>query len=52
MIRIVALVLAAVEMGAGFGTATATVVSTTEQSIVIEMYVEVDVSADTVVAHL
>lgn len=46
------MVLAAVEVGAGFGTATATVVSTTEQSIVIEMHVEVDVSADTVVAHL
>jgi hypothetical protein len=52
MIRIAALVLFAVELGAGFGTATATVVSTTEQSLVVEMHVEVDESADTVVAHL
>ncbi len=52
MIRIAALVLFAVELGAGFGTATATVVSTTEQSIVVEMHVEVEAPADTVVAHL
>jgi len=52
MIRIAALVVSAVELGAGFGAATATVVSTTDQSIVIEMHVEVDAPADTVVAHL
>jgi hypothetical protein len=52
MTRLAASVLLAVELGGGFGTASAIVVSTTQQSMVIEMHVEVDVSVDSVVAHL
>ncbi|MGH8915927.1 MAG: hypothetical protein ACRDZM_15610 [Acidimicrobiia bacterium] len=52
MIRLSAIVLSAVELGAGFGTASATVVSTTAQSIIVEMHVEVDEQPDSVVAHL
>ena len=51
MIRLAALVLAAVEIGAGFGDASATVVSTSEESMVIEIHVEVTNEADVVVAH-
>ena len=52
MIRFAALALAAVELGAGFGSATATVVSTTEESMIVEFHVEVGVAADAVVVHL
>ena len=52
MIRLAAYVVLAVELGGGFGAATATVISTTEQSIVVEMHVEIETSADSVVAHL
>ncbi|MGH8950886.1 MAG: hypothetical protein ACRDX9_05620 [Acidimicrobiia bacterium] len=51
MIRFASLVLVAAELGAGFGTASATVVSTTDQSIIVELHVEVGVSADSVVVH-
>ena len=52
MIRLAVLALFAVELGAGFGTATATVVSTTQESMIVEFHVEVGVSADSVVVHL
>lgn len=52
MIKLAALALFAVELGAGFGTATATVVSTTHESLVVDFHVEVGVSADSVVVHL
>lgn len=51
MIRFVATILLAVELGAGFGTAAATVVSTTDQSMVVDLHVEIETSADSVVAH-
>jgi len=52
MIRFASLVLFAVELGASFGAASATVVSTTQQSMIVELHVEVGVSADSVVVHL
>ncbi len=52
MIRLAAIALLAVELGGGFGAAGATVVSTTGQSMVVELHVEVETSADSVVAHL
>jgi hypothetical protein len=52
MIRLAAIALLAVELGGGFGGAGATVVSTTGQSMVVELHVEVETSADSVVAHL
>jgi hypothetical protein len=52
MIRLAAVALLAVELGAGFGTATATVVSTTEESMIVELHVEVVEAADSVVVHL
>lgn len=51
MLRAFVLTLLAVELGAGFGTATATVVSTTEESMIVEIHVEIDSSPDSVVAH-
>jgi hypothetical protein len=51
MIRLAAVVVLAVELGGGFSTATATVVSTTEQSMIIELHVGVEVEATSVVAH-
>lgn len=51
MIRLAAIVVLAVELGGGFSTATATVVSTTEQSMIIELHVGVEVEATSVVAH-
>lgn len=51
MLRAVVLTLLAVELGAGFGTATATGVSTTEESMIVEIHVEVDSSPDSVVVH-
>jgi hypothetical protein len=52
MIRVAAAILFAVELGAGFGTATATVESTSEESMVVDLRVEVDGAPDSVVAHL
>ncbi len=51
MSRLAALVLLAVELGAGFGDATATVVSTTEQSMIVEVHVVVSGDPGSVVAH-
>ena len=52
MMRFAALLLFAVDLGSGFGTATASVVSASDESIILELGVEVDESADSVVAHL
>ncbi|HSK07860.1 MAG TPA: hypothetical protein VK990_10095 [Acidimicrobiia bacterium] len=52
MVRLTALVFFAVELGAGFGAASATVVSTTDESVVVEFHVEVETPADSVVLHL
>ena len=46
------LVLAAVQIGGGFGEATAEVQSLTESSMVIDLEVEVSVTSTAVVAHL
>ena len=52
MLSIAALVLVAVELGGGFGDATATVVSTNSESMQVELHVEVTIPADAVLAHL
>lgn len=52
MLRFAALVLVAVELGGGFGDATATVISTTSESMQVELHVEVTIPADAVLAHL
>lgn len=52
MFRIAALVLVAVELGGGFGDATATVISTTDESMQVELHVAVTIPADSVLAHL
>jgi hypothetical protein len=52
MIRFAVAVLFAVELGAGFGTATATVRSIDDQSMVVDLRVEVDGAPDSVVVHL
>ena len=52
MIRLAVAALLAVELGAGFGTATATVVSTTDESMIVDLHVEVGGPADSVVVHL
>ena len=52
MIRFAASILLAVELGGGFGAASATVVSETDESFIVEIEVEVGAPADTVVAHL
>ncbi|MGA7096596.1 MAG: hypothetical protein WB245_03405 [Acidimicrobiia bacterium] len=52
MVRFGLALLLAVDLGAGFGTASATVVSTTGQSVVLELHVEVSGDPDAVVAHL
>lgn len=52
MVKLAALVFFAVELGAGFGAATATVVSTTDESIVVDFHVELEAPADSVVVHL
>lgn len=46
------LVLAAVQLGGGFGEGSASTVSLEEHSLVVELRVEVNVSAQSVVAHL
>ena len=51
MIRLAAVVLFAVEVGAGFGSASASVVSMTDQSMIVDVRVEVETTADSVVAH-
>jgi hypothetical protein len=52
MIRLATVVLFAVEVGSGFGTASASVVTMTDQSMVVDLRVEVETSADSVVVHL
>lgn len=52
MIRFAASILLAVELGGGFGTASATIVSEADDSFIVEIEVEVGAPADTVVAHL
>lgn len=52
MVKLAALAFFAVELGAGFGAATATVVSTTDESMVVDFHVEVEAPADSVVLHL
>lgn len=52
MIRVAVVVLFAVEAGAGFGSASASVVSMTDQSMIVDVRVEVETTADSVVVHL
>jgi hypothetical protein len=52
MIRLAASVILAVELGGGFGAATAAVVSSDDDSAIVEIEVEFGGGADTVVAHL
>jgi hypothetical protein len=52
VIRLAVVALLAVELGAGFGPATATVVSTTDESMIVDLHVEVVGPADSVVVHL
>ena len=52
MIRLAAVVLFVVEVGSGFGVASASAVSMTDESMIIEIRVEVETSADSVVVHL
>ncbi len=52
MLRTIAHVLLAVELGAGFGAASAELVSTTSNAIQVDLRVEVTQSAETVIAHL
>ena len=52
MIRVAAAVLLAVELGAGFGSASATVETSNAESMVVDLRVEVEGSPDSVVAHL
>ena len=52
MISLAAVLLFAVEVGSGFGIASASVVSMAEESMIIEIRVEVETSADSVVVHL
>jgi hypothetical protein len=52
MTRLAALLLFAVEVGSGFGVGSASVVSMTDESMIIEVRVEVETSADSVVVHL
>lgn len=52
MFKALAVVLLAVELGAGFGAASAELFSTSSNAMEIELRVEVKQSADSVVAHL
>lgn len=52
MVRIASLVFLAVQVGAGFGAASAELISTTSNAMEIELRVEVRQSAESVVAHL
>jgi hypothetical protein len=51
MIALIA-ILAAVQLGGGFGEGSASTVSLEEDSVLVELRVEVNVSAQSVVAHL
>lgn len=51
MIRFAVALLFAVELGAGFGAATATVESMDDESMVVDLRIEVDGAPDSVVAH-
>lgn len=52
MLRFLAHVLLAIELGAGFGAASAELVSTSSNAIEVDLRVEVTQSAETVIAHL
>ena len=52
MLRSIAHVLLAIELGAGFGAASAELVSTSLNAIQVDLRIEVTQSAETVVAHL
>jgi len=52
MVRIASLVVLALQVGAGFGAASAELISTTSNAMVVELRVEVLQSAESVVAHL
>ena len=52
MVKALALVLFAVELGAGFGTASAELVSTSSNAVEVDIRVEVVESAESVIAHL
>ena len=52
MLRILVHVLLAVELGAGFGTASAELISTSSNAMEVDLRVEVTQSAESVVAHL
>jgi hypothetical protein len=52
MLTTLAHVLLAIELGAGFGAASAELVSTTSNAIQVDLRVEVTQSAETVIAHL
>ncbi|CAN5873206.1 hypothetical protein BH23ACT4_BH23ACT4_10170 [soil metagenome] len=52
MLKAIAHVLLAVELGAGFGAASAELVSTTPNAVQVDLRVEVTQSAETVIAHL
>jgi hypothetical protein len=51
MTRVAASILLAVQLGGGFGNASASILSSTPESMVVEVEVEVEVEADSVVAH-
>lgn len=52
MLRSIAHILLAIELGAGFGAASAELVSTSSNAIEVDLRVEVTQSAETVIAHL
>lgn len=52
MLRILVHVLLAVELGAGFGTASAELISTSSNAMEVDLRVEVTQSAESVVVHL
>ena len=52
MLRILVHVLLAVELGAGFGTASAELISTSSNAMEVDLRVEVTQSAESVIAHL
>lgn len=52
MLRILVHVLLAVELGAGFGTGSAELISTSSNAMEVDLRVEVTQSAESVVAHL
>ena len=52
MFRVAAAILLAVQLGGAFGNASATVLSTSGESMQVDIHVEVSGSADSVLAHL